>query len=85
MTTKYHLTWLDLAWIGWLLYFLAFEINGLIINVNDTLSGTVWAIEDIDMSHPFFHMWTPTHWYVAITIWLLFAWLSVHLTFGLLR
>jgi len=80
------LGWLNLYWLGWLLAFLGMESWALAVNARDTLSETVWSLEGLNTGQPFdFGMWTATHWTIALTIWLLFLWLSVHLPFGLLR
>ncbi|HVH81767.1 MAG TPA: hypothetical protein VM782_20360 [Stellaceae bacterium] len=78
------------AW-GW--YWLA--ILGLItlpetywafVNGRNTISDTIWGVERLDFAHPLdFAEWTPLHFGIAITLWLLFAWLSVHIAFGWLR
>jgi len=81
-----YLNWLNLYWLGWLLAFLGMEIWALADNARYTLSETVWSLEGLNTRQPFdFPMWTATHWAVAIAIWLLFLWLSLHLPFGLLR
>jgi hypothetical protein len=82
----YPLNWLNLYWLGWILAFLGVEFWALATNARYTLSETVWSIEGLDKSQPFdFQMWTSTHWAIALTVWLLFLWLSLHLPFGLLR
>lgn len=73
-------------WIAWILAFLAPELWALYANPYDTLSENVWRFEDLNMQQPWdFHIWTETHWLVAIVVWLLFLWLSLHFPFGLLR
>lgn len=71
-------------WISWLAFgFLVPELYGVIVNPADTLSDNVWHLEALDLGHPFdFAAWTPLHFAVAIVVWLLFAWLSVHIPFG---
>lgn len=82
----YPLNWLNLYWLGWLLAFLGMEAWALAVNTRYTLSETVWSIEGLNKTQPFdFAMWTGTHWAIAVTVWLLFLWLSLHLPFGLLR
>lgn len=73
-------------WVLWLVSFLVPELYWLLNNSYNTLSWNVWRFEDLSLSQPYdFPMWTATHWLAAITVWLLFLWLSVHLPFGLLR
>lgn len=86
MDKTYHVTWFGLYWLGWILAFLAPELYWLKANPLNTLSEEVWSLEAINKAQPFdFPMWTATHWTVAVTVWLLFLWLSLHLPFGLLR
>lgn len=81
-----HLTWFSLYWLGWIIAFLAPELYWVFTNSANTLSEEVWSIEGLNMAQPFdFPMWTSTHWAVAVTVWLLFLWLSLHFPFGLLR
>jgi len=83
---KFHLNWFSLYWLGWILAFLIPELYWLAVNSANTLSEEVWSIEGINMAQPFdFPMWTATHWTVALTVWVLFLWLSLHFPFGLLR
>jgi len=56
------------------------------VNARNTISGEVWGLEHLDLAHPLdFAAWTPLHWAIAVVVWSLFAWLSVHLPFGWLR
>ena len=81
-----HLTWLNLYWAFWLLAFIVPELVAVYQNHNYTLSDTIWTLERIDLQQPFdFQMWTDVHWAIAIIVWGLFLWLSLHLPFGLLR
>lgn len=81
-----HLTAFSWYWLGWLIAFLVPEIYWITVNHANTLSDEVWSIEHLNMSQPFdFAMWTSTHWAVALLMWGLFLWLSLHLPFGLLR
>jgi hypothetical protein len=81
-----RLTWFTWYWLAWLLAFLVPELYWLFANPANTLSAEVWSFEGINLAQPFdFPMWTATHWSVAILVWLLFLWLSVHFPFGLLR
>jgi hypothetical protein len=83
---KPHLTWFSLYWLGWIVAFLVPELYWLAVNSANTLSEEVWSIEGLDMRQPFdFPMWTATHWTVALVVWLLFLWLSLHFPFGLFR
>jgi len=73
-------------WIAWLGFFLAPELYWVFNNPANTLSENYWRLENLNMTQPFdFGMWTATHWAAAMLVWVLFAWLSVHLPFGLLR
>lgn len=86
MADQPHSTLWSLYWVSWLLYFLIPELYWLWVNPVNTLSEQVWSFEHLNMTQPFdFGMWTGVHWAVAVLVWLLFAWLSVHLPFGLLR
>jgi hypothetical protein len=86
MPRTYGLNWISLYWLAWILLFLGPELYWLAVNAKYTLSETVWSIEGLNKSQPFdFAMWTSTHWVIAVTVWLLFLWLSLHLPFGLLR
>jgi hypothetical protein len=83
---KPHLTWFSLYWAGWILAFLVPELYWLAVNSANTLSEEIWSIEGLNKAQPFdLPMWTSTHWAVAVTVWLLFLWLSLHFPFGLLR
>jgi hypothetical protein len=78
------------AW-GWYWLSLVFlivvpELYWVFVNARNTISDTIWDIEGLNLAHPLdFAQWTPLHWAIAILLWLLFAWLSVHLTFGWIR
>jgi len=81
-----HLTWFSFYWLGWILAFLIPEFYWLFNNHLNTLSDNVWSVEQINLAQPFdFPMWTATHWAVALLVWGLFLWLSLHFPFGLLR
>ena len=80
---KAFFTW---YWALWILAFLVPELYWLFTNSDGTLSFSAWTVEGLNMGQPFdFPMWTATHWLVAVLVWLLFAWLSLHIPFGLLR
>jgi hypothetical protein len=82
-----HVTLFGLYWLGWILAFLVPELYWLFNgSFGNTLSDEVWSLEALDKAQPFdFAMWTGTHWAIAVLVWLLFLWLSLHLPFGLLR
>lgn len=83
---RFHLTGMSWYWLFWLLAFLGPELYFVFTNPAGTLSDTVWAFENLNVSQPFdFGLWSGTHWAVALLVWLLFAWLSLHLPFGMLR
>ena len=82
----FHLNWFSLYWLGWLLAFLIPEIWALCTNAANTLSEEVWSLESLNTAQPYdFAMWTDTHWAIALLVWLLWLWLSLHFPFGLLR
>lgn len=81
-----HLTWFSWYWLLWLLAFLVPELYWLAVNPINTLSENVWSVEGLNLAQPFdLPMWTATHWAIAVLVWLLFGWLSLHFPFGLLR
>lgn len=70
-------------WAAWIGMFLAAEIPAAIWKPAWTLSEETWGLEHLDTAHPFdVAAWTPVHWVIALTVWGLFAWLSLHLPFG---
>lgn len=82
----FKLNWFSLYWLGWLLAFLIPELWAVFNNASWTLSEEYWSLESLNTNQPFdFAMWTATHWSLALLVWLLFLWLSLHLPFGLLR
>jgi hypothetical protein len=72
-------------WGVWITMFLVPEIVAVFRNPADTLSDNWWALEHLSVTRPYFTDWTWQHWAMASVVWGLFAWLSVHLPFGLLR
>ena len=73
-------------WLGWLIAFLAPELVFVFTYPQGTLSDNVWAIEDVNLRHPFdFGNWTPVHWIIFLVLVVLFGWLLMHLPFGLAR
>ena len=74
-------------WLAWVFGgFLAPELWALYTAPRDTLSENVWILEKLNLQYPFdFAMWTDVHWAVALIVWLLFLWLSLHIPFGLFR
>lgn len=82
-----HLDGWSWYWLGWVLAFLIPELYFVIGGGSyGTLSWSAWGLEGEDLARPFdFGMWTATHWTVALLVWLLFVWLSLHIPFGLLR
>lgn len=81
-----HLTAWGYFWLAWMLTAVAVELYWVLVNTANTLSRQIWAVEGIDFSHPLdFAEWQPLHWTVAVTLWLFFAWLSVHFPFAYLR
>ena len=83
---KPHLSVWSWYWLAWILAFLIPELWWVFHRPLYTLSDTVWGAEKLDMAHPFdFGHWTPVHWGIFVLVFLLFAWLTLHLPFGLLR
>lgn len=81
-----HLTYWSVYWLAWIIAFLAPELAWVFIDPLNTLSDQAWAFEHLSLTRPFdLAIWTPQHWIMAITVWAVFAWLSVHIPFGLLR
>jgi hypothetical protein len=79
------LNWLNAYWALWLIAFIVPELWAVFNAPRYTLSDTVWAIEQVSSKQPFdFGMWTDIHWLIAVLVWGLFLWLSLHLPFGLL-
>jgi len=73
-------------WLGVLAAVAGPEVYWAAVNARNTISGEVWGLEHLDLAHPLdFAAWTPLHWAIAVVVWSLFAWLSVHLPFGWLR
>jgi len=63
---------------------LAPEFYWALVNSANTISDNVWAAEQLG-NHPLdMADWTWLHWMIALTLWSLFGWLSIHLTLGLL-
>ncbi len=86
MTGHFHVTPWGWFWLLWALAGLGVELYWLSVNAANTLSRELWGVEQIDFKHPLdFAEWTPLHVLIAVTLWGLFAWLSVHLPFGWLR
>lgn len=81
-----HLSVWSWYWGAWILAFLIPEVYWVIVKPLYTLSDTVWALEGLNFSDSLdFPMWSDVHWAVAVIVWLLFAWLSIHIPFGWLR
>ncbi len=60
------------------------EIYWVIVNSANTISDNAWAVEQLN-AHPFdMSDWTWLHYMIAILLWSLFLWLSLHIPFGLL-
>ncbi len=73
-------------WLAWIMTGAAVEIYWVSVASANTLSDQIWGAEGLDFAHPLdFASWLPLHWGIAITLWLLFGWLSVHFAFGWLR
>lgn len=81
-----RVTWFGLYWIAWIVAFLVPEIYWLFKDPANTLSEEVWGLEQLSLTRPFaLGAWTWEHWAIALLVWFLFGWLSVHFPFGLLR
>lgn len=75
-------------WLAWMIAgFLLPELYTIIWKVRlGPLSDNVWHWESLSFAHPFdMAIWTWQHWLLAILVWSLFAWLSVHLPYAQLR
>ncbi|MGH3504009.1 MAG: hypothetical protein ACRDQA_24400 [Nocardioidaceae bacterium] len=62
--------------------FLAYEIYTLTTNVYNTLSWTLWHLEDFTPGQGVTH-WTAAHFLIGGLLLLLLVWLMCHLVFGL--
>lgn len=81
-----YLDWWGLYYLGWIIAFLVPELYWVFTKADNTLSDQTWAFEKLAFSHPFdVGIWTPQHWVMAIIVWGLFGWLSIHIPFGLAR
>jgi hypothetical protein len=81
-----HVTAWGYFWLTWMITGISTELYWVAVNASNTLSRQIWGVEQIDLAHPLeFAEWTPAHYAIAITLWLFFAWLSVHFPFGYLR
>lgn len=86
MTGHFNITAWGYFWLLWILTGIAVEIYWVVANTANTLSEEIWGIEQIDLAHPLdFAEWTPLHILITVSLWLFFAWLSVHFPFGYLR
>lgn len=86
MRTFAHVTVYGWGWLAWLVFGVGYELYWLVVNTRNTLSDQTWAIEHVNLSRPFMLSdWTALHWIIAISLWLFFGWLSLHLPFGILR
>lgn len=82
----FHVGFFTWYWAAWILAFLIPELWWVFRNSQGTLSWSVWDLESLNLSQPLdFQMWTDVHWIVSSLVWVLFAWLSIHLPFGYLR
>lgn len=86
MTGHFNITAWGYFWLFWILTGISVEIYWVLANTANTLSEEIWGIEQIDLAHPLdFAEWTPLHILITVSLWLFFAWLSVHFPFGYLR
>lgn len=81
-----HLTAWGWFWLAWILTALAVESYWLVVNTANTLSEEIWGAEQLNLAHPLdFADWSPLHWAIAVGLWGLFGWFSVHFPFGWIR
>lgn len=81
-----HVTVWGWFWLTWMFTGLGVELFWVFVETANTLSYQIWGEEKIDLAHPLdFAEWSPLHWAIALSLWLFFAWLSVHFPFGYLR
>jgi hypothetical protein len=81
-----HVTAWGWFWLAWILAAFGVELYWLAVDTANTLSHQLWGIERLDLAHPLYlSEWTPLHWILALGIWGLFGWLSIHLPFGYAR
>jgi hypothetical protein len=82
----YHVTAWGWYWLAIVGLILGPELYWVFVNSANTISATIWGIEDLNLANPLdFAEWTPVHYLIGILLLGLFAWLLVHLTFGYLR
>lgn len=78
-----HVTAWGWFWLAWMFTAVGVELYWLAVNAANTLSRQVWGAERANLAHPLdLATWTPLHWVIAVSLWLFFAWLSVHFPFG---
>lgn len=81
-----HVTAWGWFWLAWILAGTGVELYWVAVRSANTLSRQLWGVEKLDFAHPLdFSTWTPLHWILAIVLWGLFAWFSVHFPFGYIR
>ncbi|HYS41932.1 MAG TPA: hypothetical protein VEO01_40460 [Pseudonocardiaceae bacterium] len=77
--------WLSVVGFFVLVLFLPPEVYAIASGHSEnTLSAQMWRIGDVIANQPV-GQWAPEHWVLAVVVVLLFGWLIVHFTFGILR
>jgi hypothetical protein len=85
MRTYLHVTPWGYYWLAVAVLLAGPEIYWAFVNSANTISDNVWAVEHVNLSHPFdFADWTWLHYTISAVVWSLFLWLSLHIPFGLL-
>ncbi len=80
----FSIYWLALVG-GFVALFLPVELYALASGrPQDSLSAQFWRIGDVVASQPM-SQWAPEHWVLASVVTLLFVWLILHFTLGVLR
>lgn len=72
-------------WLAWFLAgFMVPEVYWIINAGKNTLSDNFWAMERMDIAHPFdLAEWTPLHYFFGAVMLVFVVWLFFHLVFGL--
>ena len=77
---KYWLCW----FIGWFTSFIIPELYAIAQgNVANTLSGTIWKLEQIESGHEWPWQWTLAHILFTGAFFTLAVWLSGHFGWGI--
>lgn len=81
-----HVTAWGWFWLAWALTGGIVEVYWVFAGAANTLSRQIWGMERLDLAHPLvFAEWTWLHYLIAVSLWGMFLWLSLHFPFGWLR